>query len=73
MLHPGFKWEPPTKTKPCRDFVDEEEDATNKMAASQNARLLDLMLGQMANYCPVTVRSVIMKKCTSLDDVWHTT
>ncbi len=39
-------------------------------AAQKNARL-ELMLGQIANYCPVISGSSIVKGSTSLNDIWQ--
>ena len=32
--------------------------------------MLDLMLGQIANYCPVISRNTIVKNSTSIDSIW---
>ena len=33
--------------------------------------MLELMLGQIANYCPVIARNTIVKKSTSIEHVWQ--
>ena len=39
--------------------------------AATRAAHLELMLGQIANYCPVIARSIIVKNSTSLDGIWQ--
>ena len=34
--------------------------------------MLDLMLGKIANYCPVISRNTITKNATSIDQTWQT-
>ena len=44
-------------------------EAERLTAALKNARL-DLLLGQIANFCPVISRNSIVKHSTSLSDIW---
>jgi hypothetical protein len=37
----------------------------------QKNATLELMLGQIANYCPVISRNTIVKNSTSLNDIWQ--
>ena len=45
-------------------------EAQRLTAAQKNAHL-DLLLGQMANFCPVISRNSIVKHSTSLNDIWQ--
>ena len=42
-----------------------------RKTAQQKVSLLELMLGQIANYCPVISRNTIVKNSTSLSDIWQ--
>ncbi|MEG7522125.1 MAG: retropepsin-like domain-containing protein, partial [Chromatiales bacterium] len=61
------KWEKRCAAHPNRGFTDE-----NDHTAIQQAYMLDLMLGQIANYCPVISRNTIAKNSTSLSGIWQT-
>lgn len=56
----GFQDDPDTVEQ------DKRHTATQKVAA------LDLMLGQIANYCPIISRNTFLKKCNSLKHVYQT-
>ena len=45
---------------------DRDDYFVRKLAAE-----LDLLLGQIANFCPVISRNSIVKHSTSLNDIWH--
>ena len=45
-------------------------EAQQLTAAQKNAHL-DLLLGQIANFCPVISRNSIVKHSTSLNDIWQ--
>ena len=45
-------------------------EAERLTAAQKNAQL-DLLLGQIANFCPVISRNSIVKHSTSLNDIWQ--
>ncbi|KAI8490456.1 hypothetical protein Bbelb_317240 [Branchiostoma belcheri] len=42
-----------------------------RRTAAQKAASLELMLGQVANFCPVITRNRIVKASTSLSDIWQ--
>lgn len=44
---------------------------TKLLTAQQKSTKLDLMLGQIVNYCPVISRNVIEKNSTSLEQSWQ--
>ena len=46
------------------------EPADTRRSAQQKATMLELMLGQIANFCPVISRSSIIRNSTSLGDIW---
>ena len=69
----GYTWGKKTKTAPLRSFTDDGEDipaAQRKTAVHKNATL-ELLLGQIANYCPVISRNSIVKNSTCLTDIWQ--
>ena len=60
------------KTKSLRGFTDDSISVPpeSRKSAYQKASMLDLMLGQIANFCPVISRNSIVKNATSLNDIW---
>ena len=42
-----------------------------RKTAAQKVIQLELMLGQIANYCPIISRNTIVKNCTCLNDIWQ--
>ncbi len=44
----------------------------DRRTAQQKCSTLDLMLGQIANYCPIIARNTIVKNSRSLSDIWST-
>ena len=65
FLKSDATWGKKTKANPKRGFTDTE----NGQTADQKVYLLELMLGQIANYSPIN-RSTITKNSTSLASVW---
>ena len=67
-------WDKRTKANPLRGFTDDGDSvaATRHLTAQQKVTFLELMLGQIANYCPVISRNTIVRCSTSIDSVWHT-
>ena len=45
--------------------------ASSRRTAAQKVAQLELMLGQIANYCPVISRNTIVKNSTSVDNIWQ--
>ena len=43
-----------------------------RRTAAQKITHLELMLGQIANYCPIISRNSITKNSTSIDHIWQT-
>ncbi|CAB4008750.1 Retrovirus-related Pol poly from transposon opus [Paramuricea clavata] len=66
-------WQKKTSTNPHRGLVDDADpipEPRRLTAVQKNARL-DLLLGQIANFCPVVSRSSIVKNSVSLNDIWQ--
>ena len=73
FLVEGFTWLKKTAAAPLRGFADDDEtvpEASRKTAA-QKVNLLELMLGQIANYCPIISRNTIVKNSTSVNNIWQ--
>ena len=65
----GVTWKKKSAAAPKRGFTD-DTDGDNKQTAEEKVAVLELMLGQIANFCPIS-RSLIIKKSTCLNDVWQ--
>ena len=70
----GFTWLTKTKAQPLRGFESDDETVplSRRLTAGQKANFLELMLGQIANYCPIISRSTLVKNSTSLEFIWQT-
>ena len=73
FLVENFSWEKKTRNAQFRGLVNDGEDVpqANRKTREQKLRLLELMLGQIANYCPVIARNSIIKNSTSLNSIWQ--
>lgn len=73
FLAEGFAWEKKTTANPTRGLADDGDGvpAANRKTAAQKNVQLDLMLGQIANYCAIIARNAIIKGSTSLNDIWQ--
>ncbi|ESO98116.1 hypothetical protein LOTGIDRAFT_174331 [Lottia gigantea] len=62
-----------TATTPKRGFVSDGENVpeARRRTDDQNVTHLELMLGQIANYCPVISRNTVVKNSTSLTQIWQ--
>lgn len=69
----GATWQKKCVANPHRGFTDDADGvpAAQRRTAVQKATMLDLMLGQIANYCPIISRNIIVKNSTSLGTVWQ--
>lgn len=56
---------------PC--FLDDREDVPTdrRLTKAQKSQRLELMLGQIANWCSTIARNTFVKESTSLEDVWQ--
>ena len=67
-------WGENTKADPLRVLTDDGEDVAeaNRLTAHQKVNFLELMLRQIANYCPIIVRNKLVKNSTSIQSIWNT-
>lgn len=72
FLGDDFSWHKKTKNDPLRGMVSDpmSEPSDTRRSAQQKASMLELMLGQIANYCPIISRNSIIRNSTSLTDIW---
>ena len=66
-------WQKQTAANPRRGLTNDGTavpEAQRLTAVQKNAHL-DLLLGQIANFCPVISRNSIVKHSTSLNDIWQ--
>ncbi|CAC5413942.1 unnamed protein product [Mytilus coruscus] len=75
FLVDGFTWLKKTNANPLRGIADDGEEVAeaNRRTAAQKCTHLDLMLGQIANYCPIILRNTILviKNSTSINSIWQ--
>ena len=73
FLVDGVKWKKKSSTSPLRGFENDGETVPEekRRTAEQKVTHLELMLGQIANYCPIISRSTFVNKSTSLDSIWQ--
>ena len=66
-------WQRKTNTNPTRGFEDDGEDVprANRRTAAQKVTHLELMLGQIANLCPVVSQNTIVKNSASMQSIWQ--
>ena len=66
-------WLRKTSTAPLRGLENDGEDVpeASRRTAAQKLTHLELMLGQVANYCPVIARNTIVKNSTSMRAIWQ--
>ena len=67
-------WQKKTASNPHRGLTNDGTSVpeASRLTATQKSTHLDLLLGQIANVCPVTSRNSIVKNSTSLNDIWQT-
>ena len=72
ILGENFTWDKKTKASPLRGFTDNDQvPADKRRTAQQKVSMLELMLGQIANYCPIISRNTIVKNSTSVTSIWQ--
>ena len=73
FLADNFTWLKKSSTAPNRGLEPDGDDVptTRRRTAFQKNLHLELMLGQIANFCPVISRSSIVKNSTSISSVWQ--
>ncbi|VDI45492.1 G protein-coupled receptor 125 [Mytilus galloprovincialis] len=74
FLGDNVQWQKKTRFGPNRGFLNDGEDVAeaNRRTREQKVSMLELMLGQIANYCPVISRNTIVKNSTSIENIWQT-
>ena len=70
-LQQDAQWGKKSKSAPFRGFQDDGVDVIGGKTKEDKAATLELLLGQIANFCPVISRNTITKNCTSLNEVWQ--
>ena len=73
FLGDGVEWQPKSAAHPNRGLLDDGDSVaeTERKTASQKNAILELMLGQIANYTGVISRNTIVRQSTSLDFIWQ--
>jgi hypothetical protein len=73
FLIDGVTWLKKTTAAPLRGFENDADTVpvARRRTAEQKAAQLELILGQIANYCPVISRNTIVKNSTSLSTIWQ--
>ena len=74
FLANGVTWLKKSSAAPLQGFVNDDEHVpeANRRSAQQKCTHLELMLGQIANFCPVISRNSIVKNSTSIGSIWQT-
>ena len=73
FLADTFTWQKKSSTAPNRGLTSDGNavpEAHRRTAAQKNVHL-ELMLGQIANFCPVISRNTIVKNTTSVKSIWQ--
>ena len=74
FLADGVQWLKKTKAHPLRGLEADSDPVplARRLTARQKVNFLELMLGQIANNCPIISRSTLVKNSTSLEYIWQT-
>ena len=66
-------WQKQTAANPRRGLTNDGTSVpeAQRLTPTQKNAHLDLLLGQIANFCPVISRNSIVKHSTSLNDIWQ--
>ena len=70
FLVPNVTWTKKSPLNPTRGFVNDPA-GPEAVTAVRKAAQLELMLGQIANFCPVISRNTIVKDSTSMNSIWQ--
>ena len=71
FLVAGTVWQKKLRNNPLRGFTNDAAAVVGGRTAAQKVAHLELMLGQIANFCPIISRNTIIKNSTSLDQIWQ--
>ena len=74
FLADGIQWLKKTKAQPLRGLEADGDSIplARRLIGRQKVNFLELMLGQIVNYCPIISRSTLVKNSTSLEYIWQT-
>lgn len=66
-------WLKKTPANPLRGMANDGEEIpeNNRRTGAQKVTHLELMLGQIANYCPIISRNTFVKNSTSMNSIWQ--
>ena len=69
-----YWWDKKTKSAPLRGFYRRHRRSplSRRKTAQQKVNVLELILWQVANYCPVLSRNTIVRNSTSIQSMWQT-
>jgi hypothetical protein len=73
-LEPNKVWKKKSKAAPLRGFVDDGTAVAEAdcRTAIQKVATLELLLGQVANYCPIISHIALVRNSTCMGDIWQT-
>ena len=73
FLADNFSWLKKSSTSRKRGLTSHGENVPNsrQRSTSQKSVHLELMLGKIANFCPVISRNTIIKHSTSIKSIWQ--
>lgn len=73
FLADGVTWLKKSPGSPLCGFQDDTETVpqASRITAQQKCTHLELILGQIANYCPVISHNTIVKNSTSMSSIWQ--
>lgn len=73
FLVDGFTWGKKSITVPLRGLHDDDDHIpeASRRTAAQKCAHLELLLGQIANYCPIISRNTFVKNSTSINGIWQ--
>ena len=73
FLVEGASWLKKSSTTPLRGFADDGDNIpeVSRRTAAQKSTHLELMLGQIAKYCPIFSRNTIVKNSTPVNQIWQ--
>ena len=63
-------WLKISRATPLRGFTNDDA-GDHRQTAQQKVNMLELMLGQVENYCPIISRNSIIKNSTSMEAIWQ--
>ena len=69
FLVDGTTWGRKTAANPLRGFTNDGGEGGR--TAAQKVAQLELMLGQIANYCPIIARNTIVRNSVSINNIWQ--